>query len=148
MLIQTKSGILLSGNNNLSVAGALLLPQIWPRITFISEEGCSGKNTKEASNAQKYEFLSFPGLDNTLETRVYLLLKEIFVENTGRELLSLQPSILLPSQYFMMPSQGGVVGSLQGDEGGQQALNSVNDCRKWFVSLEVVPAQSQCPSQK
>lgn len=31
---------------------------------------------------------------------------------------------------------------------GQQALNSVNDCRKWFVSLEVVPAQSQCPSQK
>lgn len=148
MLIQTKSGILLSGNNNLSVAGALLLPQIWLRITLISEERCSGKNTKEASNAQIYEFLSFPGLDNTLETWLYLLLKEIFVENAGGESLSFQPSILLSSQYFMVPSQGAVVGSLQGNEGGQQALNSVNDCRKWFVSLEVVPAQSQCPSQK
>lgn len=54
-----------------------------------------------------------------------------------------------------MPSQGGGgggagVGSgvFSGEWRAQQVLNSVNDCRKWFVSLEVAPARSQCPSQK
>lgn len=89
------------------------------------------------------------------------LISGLVVEDAGREeayeLVSLQPS--MPSclyQYFLMPSQEGVVmvkgqergGVFSGEWRGQQALNSVNDCRKWFVSLEVVPAQSQCPSQK
>lgn len=87
------------------------------------------------------------------------LIPVLFVEDAAREeayeLVSLQPS--MPSclyQYFLMPSQvgvgwwGGRRGVFSGDWRGQQALNSVNDCRKWFVSLEVVPAQSQCPSQK
>lgn len=87
------------------------------------------------------------------------LISEIFVEDTGKgeiyELVSLQPSLrFCLYQYFLMESQGagggeGVgSGVFSGEWRGQQVLNSVNDCRKWFVSLEVVPAQSQCPSQK
>lgn len=87
------------------------------------------------------------------------LTPELIVEDTGKgeiyELVSLQPSLCFRLyQYFLMPSQGGGggegVGSgvFSGEWRGQQVLNSVNDCRKWFVSLEVDPAQSQCPSQK
>ena len=87
----------------------------------VSEEGCAGRNTKEASNAQTHEAPSFPGLENTLEIHGFSscrnpmgLISELFVEDTGRkeayELVSLQPSV--PSclyQYFLMPSQEGVV---------------------------------------
>lgn len=66
-----RSGIFLVRSNVPGVAGALLLPRIWPKITIsvasVSEEGRADRNTKEASKAQIYEVPSFPGLGNTLE---------------------------------------------------------------------------------
>lgn len=83
------------------------------------------------------------------------LIPELSVEDTGKgeiyELVSLQPSLCFTNISWCQAK--GVVVVVKGWEvgglfKGQQVLNSVNDCRKWFVSLQGVPARSQCPSQK
>lgn len=124
----------------------------------VSEEGYAGRNTKEAPNTSfnwktLWNCHSFNSCRNPMG-----LVSELFVEDVSKgdiyELASLQPSLCFCLyQHFLMPSQGGGgegVGSgvFSGEWRAQQVLNSVNDCRKWFVSLEVVPARSQCPSQK